>query len=136
MRTCPWLWRTVLATIAFVVIALVVSAALEQRMPQLALRLARATHCNYFQSGAVLMFRGADGAWRVFSDSPYAPLANWLWFWGAWWSGRVSGFAAALLTFALLSRTRRLDGHTHCGDCGYILNGLTQPRCPECGHAI
>lgn len=28
------------------------------------------------------------------------------------------------------------DGHTHCGKCGYILNGLTEPRCPECGQAI
>ncbi len=24
----------------------------------------------------------------------------------------------------------------HCTQCGYILKGLTEPRCPECGHAI
>ncbi len=28
------------------------------------------------------------------------------------------------------------DGYTHCGKCGYILKGLTEPRCPECGQAI
>ena len=28
------------------------------------------------------------------------------------------------------------DGHTHCGNCNYILKGLTVPRCPECGEWI
>lgn len=40
--------------------------------------------------------------------------------------------------FVLLSRLSRgaLDGHTHCGCCGYILKGLSEPRCPECGERI
>ena len=25
------------------------------------------------------------------------------------------------------------DGHTRCGLCGYILKGIVEPRCPECG---
>jgi hypothetical protein len=28
------------------------------------------------------------------------------------------------------------DGETHCRQCGYILRGLSEPRCPECGEAI
>ena len=28
------------------------------------------------------------------------------------------------------------DGHTRCGKCGYILKGLTEPRCSECGEQI
>jgi hypothetical protein len=28
------------------------------------------------------------------------------------------------------------DGHTRCGNCGHILKGLTEPRCPECGQVI
>ena len=28
------------------------------------------------------------------------------------------------------------DEHTRCGACGYILKGLTAPRCPECGKGI
>ena len=28
------------------------------------------------------------------------------------------------------------DGHTRCGKCGYILKGLTEPRCSECGERI
>lgn len=30
----------------------------------------------------------------------------------------------------------RLDGVTRCGNCGYILKGLTEPRCTECGRKI
>ena len=28
------------------------------------------------------------------------------------------------------------DGKTRCGACGYVLEGLKEPRCPECGRAI
>lgn len=28
------------------------------------------------------------------------------------------------------------EGLTRCGHCGYALRGLTEPRCPECGHAF
>ena len=28
------------------------------------------------------------------------------------------------------------DGFTHCGKCGYILKGLSEPRCPECGERL
>lgn len=28
------------------------------------------------------------------------------------------------------------DGHLHCLKCGYILKGITEPRCPECGERI
>ena len=27
-------------------------------------------------------------------------------------------------------------GQTRCRKCGYILRGLTEPRCPECGEHI
>ncbi len=28
------------------------------------------------------------------------------------------------------------DHETHCRRCGYILRGITEPRCPECGERI
>jgi hypothetical protein len=28
------------------------------------------------------------------------------------------------------------DGHTRCRKCSYILRGITEPRCPECGERI
>lgn len=28
------------------------------------------------------------------------------------------------------------DGNTRCGRCGYILRGLVEPRCSECGNRI
>src|SRR5262245_39499083 len=30
----------------------------------------------------------------------------------------------------------RLPDETRCRKCGYILRGLTEPRCPECGERI
>ena len=40
-----------------------------------------------------------------------------------------------LQVFAL--RRRRVhDGLTRCGSCGYILKGLSEPRCPECGQRL
>jgi hypothetical protein len=28
------------------------------------------------------------------------------------------------------------EGECYCRKCGYILRGLSEPRCPECGEAI
>ncbi len=45
----------------------------------------------------------------------------------------------AFVVFCLVTRLRRrslTDGETLCRKCGYILRGLTVPRCPECGEAI
>ena len=43
-------------------------------------------------------------------------------------------------TFALLTRFYGPkgvgDGETRCRKCGYILRGITEPRCSECGERI
>jgi hypothetical protein len=31
---------------------------------------------------------------------------------------------------------RRGDNETRCRKCGYILRGISAPRCPECGEQI
>ena len=51
----------------------------------------------------------------------------------------VVGFAlpaviVAVLVYALLPGRRGTE--TRCRKCGYILRGLTEPRCPECGERI
>ena len=43
----------------------------------------------------------------------------------------VGPFVASVLTPREVN-----DGHTRCGKCGYILKGLTEPRCSECGERI
>jgi hypothetical protein len=54
--------------------------------------------------------------------------------------GMLGGFGALFgaAAFKLISRRRRgtPDGHTRCGHCGYILRGLEEPRCSECGEPI
>ena len=34
------------------------------------------------------------------------------------------------------TRSSPQDRHTYCGHCGYILKGITEPRCSECGERI
>jgi hypothetical protein len=36
----------------------------------------------------------------------------------------------------LLRKKRADDRETRCRKCGYILRGITEPRCPECGEKI
>ncbi|MCP4247555.1 MAG: hypothetical protein GY778_10945 [bacterium] len=49
----------------------------------------------------------------------------------------IAGAVLALVVFRLLSlRAGPTDGYLHCLQCDYILNGLSEPRCPECGKHI
>ena len=41
-----------------------------------------------------------------------------------------------LLTRDLRSRMRSFRPETRCRKCGYILRGISEPRCPECGERI
>ena len=46
---------------------------------------------------------------------------------------------AGLVTYHLLTRRygpRPVDGETRCRKCGYILRGITELRCSECGEKI
>jgi len=48
----------------------------------------------------------------------------------------VSALAAyGLLTRDFASQSTRA-GETCCRKCGYILRGISEPRCPECGERI
>jgi hypothetical protein len=54
-------------------------------------------------------------------------------FVGVWFD--IPFFAAALVTYELLRRPARHEP-LRCLKCGYILKGLSEPRCPECGERI
>ena len=42
--------------------------------------------------------------------------------------------AASVAVYELLSGRRPLSStETLCRNCGYILRGISEPRCPECG---
>ena len=48
--------------------------------------------------------------------------------------------AVGVVAYGLMTRryyrARSQDGETRCRKCGYILRGITEPRCPECGERI
>ena len=41
-----------------------------------------------------------------------------------------------LLTYLTARGAGLSDGEIHCRKCNYILRGITEPRCPECGERI
>ena len=51
-------------------------------------------------------------------------------------SGFLVGPTATAVLAPLLTPKDWLDGETRCRKCGYILKGLTEPRCSECGEQI
>lgn len=61
---------------------------------------------------------------------------------GITWSFLVIGFFlfVALMiggsVFFLIRRKIQKDNETRCRKCRYILRGITEPRCPECGERI
>jgi len=63
------------------------------------------------------------------------------------WQGRlcdavvfgVPPILAGLVVYGLLGRlgsARIPESQTRCRKCGYILRGISEPRCPECGERI
>jgi hypothetical protein len=51
------------------------------------------------------------------------------------------GLIAAIATLGVYTWLTRYDsiaadGEFHCRKCGYVLRGLSEPRCPECGEPI
>ena len=61
----------------------------------------------------------------------------WMYIRFAIWFGSLPALAL-MVTFSWLTSTNRPpdDGHLHCLKCGYVLKGLSEPRCPECGERI
>jgi hypothetical protein len=45
----------------------------------------------------------------------------------------IPGIVAAA---AVANSGRKYDSETRCRKCGYILRGLREPRCPECGEPV
>ena len=41
-----------------------------------------------------------------------------------------------ILTYRFHPKKLFLDGETRCRKCGYILRGISEPRCSECGEKI
>lgn len=96
----------------------------------------------------------AESAWRACWVFPSAMTLSGVWGKLAWtmmsagypligisWQYPLATFVAILLTHGFISslvlrryvtRLVPADGH-RCVACGYLLRGLSEPRCPECG---
>ena len=107
---------------------------------------------HWFWRGAIAIIVASVYGGLSVLRGPFAEVQSFLWnavFIGKVESDRFSpAFALsvcapialiALASFGLLSLWRRPvpgDGETRCRKCGYILRGISEPRCPECGEGI
>ncbi len=48
----------------------------------------------------------------------------------------LGGILCVILALRWLLKNHSTDNETRCRKCGYILRGITEPRCPECGERI
>ena len=60
------------------------------------------------------------------------------WGWVTEWTAFLSLAAPPIFVAVLIYGLGKpfTDTETRCRNCGYILRGLTEPRCPECGEGI
>ncbi|GMU24131.1 MAG: hypothetical protein AMXMBFR13_42080 [Phycisphaerae bacterium] len=100
--------------------------------------IAVAAGCAYSGS-AVTFLSKAHGAMADRVTSALGATGNW----GAALGVAVGYFLPVLLlafgVYGLTTRLcfrRTLDQETRCRQCGYILRGISEPRCPECGERI
>ena len=77
----------------------------------------------------VILVFAIGGLFKTYEPSPVVAFVIWY--------GAVI-LPCQLLTVVMyrLLGKERIDGETRCRRCGYILRGITEPRCPECGEGI
>jgi hypothetical protein len=76
-------------------------------------------------------------AWLPNAIYPFFGFANLQWYPEISVPYSVTISAAACFGWLLLFLSeRRGDNETRCRKCNYILRGLSEPRCPECGERI
>ena len=87
----------------------------------------------FFVTNHITMITVGSPANLVYRQQPYGLLA------GMGVLGFLLCTAAGVLVYAFLTcrfGPSALDNETRCRKCGYILRGITEPRCSECGERI
>jgi hypothetical protein len=97
----------------------------------------RTTIATVFASTCGVLMLAALEEFYTFGWKPYPSLWHFGFSASIVWILPTSVLTAA--AYALLTwryGPRRVDTETRCRKCAYILRGITELRCPECGEAI
>ena len=79
--------------------------------------------------------RHPAGGIDLWPPDAFPTIFHRLWSPLGWYS--CLGVIGGVLTALVLTRPWvRSDSNTRCRRCDYILHGITEPRCPECGERI
>ena len=93
-------------------------------------RILAATAAGLVVVGSVEVYLG---------DHIYEFLSLWLEEYSIFWVSVVcvTALPGILVASAIVARMpRQPDDECRCRKCKYILRGMTEPRCPECGEQI
>lgn len=130
--------RLAVAVLAFATGSSLADSFLRYRIQGWIIDAGRSAGCHITQAGVVMI--GPRGPFL--GEGLASALWNSVWRNGPWLSTALIGYAAALATYSLcagsLGATRVFGyrGMARCGRCRYPLQGLREPRCPECGQVI
>jgi uncharacterized paraquat-inducible protein A len=79
------------------------------------------------------LLHGQQAVWSSTIDARATAIAGFMVYTAP---AAVVGVVACGLLNHFCTRRRKADGETRCRKCGYVLRGITEPRCPECGERI
>ena len=95
---------------------------------------------HWFVRAAIAVSVGAGALFALVRLSVRVPMTNPVIVFAEWVVLFGGVPSVTVLTYGLLTRHyyrhNRPDGETGCRRCGYILRGLTEPQCSECGEGI
>jgi hypothetical protein len=119
-----WVWRAMIAVIVSCIYAIIPIVPLPPP--------------GVWTSGATASIMPASATIPSWLALHIAPRGQWM-----EWPSRVvvvgSTSLIAIVVFGGLGQIGRQNeprGETFCRRCGYILRGISEPRCPECGERI
>lgn len=129
-----WPWRAGVSLLCFALLRPMAQEQFGRWVMLQLLELGQWLGAEVFRSGPDIMHDMSLGG--PFLNWPR--WANMLYGYACEWLPDAAAFSFGILVYHSLTLwpRRRPNGDTRCGGCGYVLKGLSAPRCPECGRAI
>lgn len=129
----PFVPRLLLSLATFAIVAVWSAEPVGDALRDAVFRLGARSGLSYFMSRVYAV--GPDGPF--FGDDLKTRAFNAAWSHLPWLAPKLLGLTAACAVYHFLTARPLAPGpETRCRRCDYILRGLREPRCPECGERL